>query len=99
MSRSGILCKPLIICLQLFIAHPIDFLLLLPGEFLSHRLVHLDDAQGLGMAEHLHILETLEGVGQDIPLGLLVSVAALGEDAVFLFHRQSGGAAALISKT
>lgn len=73
------------------------YFILLPGEFLPDRLVHLDDAKGLGVAEHLHILETFEGIGQDIPLGLFVGVAALCKDTVFLFYRQPSGTATLVA--
>ena len=48
------------------------------------------------MVEHLHILEPLKGVGQDIPLGLGIGVAALGVDAVGLFHYQPGRPAGFV---
>ena len=85
--------KSPIILLQLFIADPLDLLFFLLGQLLPYRLVHLNHAQGLGVVEHLHILEPLKGVGQDIPLGLGGSVAALGVDAVGLFHHQAGRSA------
>ncbi len=43
--KKQLFIKPLVIILQLFIAHPLDLLLLLPGELLPDGLVHLDDAQ------------------------------------------------------
>ena len=48
------------------------------------------------MMEHLHILEPLEGVRQDVPLSLGIGVAALGIDAVGLFHHQPSCPASLI---
>src|SRR5699024_8271866 len=35
-------------------------------------------------------------VGENIALGFLISIAALGKDAVFLFHRQASRTAALV---
>lgn len=43
--KKRLFIKPLVIILQLFIAHSLDLLLLLPGELLPDGLVHLDDAQ------------------------------------------------------
>ena len=63
---------------------------------LPHGFFHLDDAQGFGVAEHLHILEALEGIGEDIPLGFLIGVAALGENTVLLFDGQVCGSAGFI---
>ena len=48
------------------------------------------------MVEHLHILEPLEGVGQNVLLGLGVGVAAFGVDAVGLFYHQPGRPAGLV---
>ena len=81
---------------QLLLTDLLNSCLFLGGELLPHRFIHLDSAQGLGMTEHLHILKPLEWICQDIPFCLLVGVAAPGKDAVFLFHHQPGGAAALI---
>lgn len=67
-----------IVLLQLLVANPLDFLLFLSGQLLPDGLVHLDHAQGFGVVEHLHVLEPLEGGGQNVPLGLGVGVVALG---------------------
>jgi hypothetical protein len=40
----------------------------------------LDHTQGLGVVEHLHILEPLKGVGKDIPPGLGIRIVTLGVD-------------------
>ena len=48
------------------------------------------------MAEHLHILKTLERIGQDIPLSLLVSVIAFCKYAVWLLYYKSRTSAFLI---
>ena len=85
-----------IVLLQLLIANPLDFLLFLPSQLLPDGLVYLDHTQGFGMVKHLHVLKTLEGVGQDIPLGLGVGVATLGVDAVGLFHHHPCRPAGLV---
>ena len=85
-----------IVQLQFLIANPLYFLLFLPGQLLPDGLVHLDHAQGLCVVEHLHILKTFEGVGQDIPLGLSVGIAALGVDAVGFLHHQPSRPAGLV---
>ena len=58
--------KSITIHFQLLLTNPPDLILLLRSQMLPHRLLHLDDAQGFGMAEHLHILEAFEGVGEDV---------------------------------
>ena len=45
------------------------------------------------MAHHLRILETLEGIGQDIPLDLLVGHVLAAIEAVGLFNDQAPAAA------
>lgn len=81
---------------QLLVTNPLDFLLFLPGQLLPDRLIHLDHTQSLGVVEHLHIFKPLEGIGQDIPLGLGVGVPALSVDAVGLFNHQPSGPASLV---
>lgn len=91
-----LLGQPGEVLFQLLLTDFLHFGLLPGGEFLPHRFIHLDDAQRPGVAEHLHILEPLEGIGQDVPLGLLVGVSASGKQTVGLFHHQSGSPASLI---
>ena len=86
----------LVILCQLLITDALHLSLLLAGQVLPHGSVHLDDSQRLGVAEHLHILEALEGIGKDVARGVLIRVAALGIDAVGLLHHQTGGTAVLV---
>ena len=87
------LAKFAIIPLQLLLANPPDLRLLLLGQPLPHAVVHLDDAEGFGMPHHLHVLEALEGIGQDIPLDLLVGHVLAAIEAVGLFDDQAPAAA------
>ena len=48
------------------------------------------------MAHHVHVFEAFEGIGEDVPLGFLVGVAALGKDTVGFLNFQAGSAAGLI---
>ena len=48
------------------------------------------------MVKHLHILKPFEGIGQDIPLGLGVGVAAFGIETIGLLHCQPGCPASLV---
>ena len=95
-SFSVGLHETLVIFFQLLIADPLDFLFLLSGQLFPDGLVYLDHTQGFGMVKHLYILEPLEGVGQDIPLGLGIGAAALGIDAGGLFHYQTSRPACFV---
>ena len=55
-----------IVPLQLLLANPPDLRLLLLSQPLPHAGVYLDDADGLGVVHHLHILEAFEGIGEDM---------------------------------
>ena len=66
--------EPLIICFQLFVAYFLNLYLVFLAQLFPHRLVYLNDHQGLGMAKNLDILKPLEGIGQDISLSFLVDV-------------------------
>ena len=79
----------LVVLFQLLIADLFDLLLFLSGQLLPDRLIYLDYTQSLGVVEHLHILKPFEWIGQDVPLGLGVGIAALGVDTVGLFHHQT----------
>ena len=70
------------ITLQFLVTNLLNSLLLFFTQFLPHGPVHLDDAQRFGMAHHVHVLEAFEGVGENIPLGFFVGIAAFGKDAV-----------------
>lgn len=90
------LLKPPVISLQLLITdfkYLPDFVI---GKILPHRRFHLDDTERFSMAEHLHILKAFEGIGQDIPLGFLVGVAAFCEYAVGLLDYKSRTSAAFV---
>ena len=50
------------------------------------------------MPQHLHILEPLKGIRKDIPLSILVGIAVLCENTVFLFYNQTGSAAILLDQ-
>ena len=82
--------------LQLFLATFLNLPSLFLAQLLPHRTVHLNDPQRFGVAHHVHVLEAFEGVGEDVPLGLLVGIAALGKDAVGLLYLQPGRAAGFV---
>ena len=62
---------PAVIDSQFLVADPTDLILLLGGQVLPYGRLHLYDAEGLGVAEHLHVLESFEGVGEDVPFASL----------------------------
>ncbi len=64
---------------QLLIAGLLDLRLFFLAQLFPPRLVYLNDSQGLGMVENPHILNLLEGISQDIPLGLLAGIADFGK--------------------
>lgn len=80
------LLKPPVIAFQLFIAYIQYPLNLEIGQILPDRRLDLNDTKCFGMAEHLHILKTFEGIGQDIPLGLFVCITAFCKYAVGLLY-------------
>lgn len=82
----------MVVPLQLLLANLPDLCLFLLGEPLPHAVVHLDDAEGLGVAHHLHVLVALEGIGQDIPLDLLIGHVLAAIEAVGLFNDQAPAA-------
>lgn len=87
---------PLIILFQFLVTYLLNPLLLVPTQPLPNRAVHLNDTQRFRMAHHVHILEAFEGIGEDVPLGLLVGIAALGKDAVGFLHLQTGSTAGFV---
>ena len=82
-----------IVCLNLLFARSPDLGLFLLGESLPYAVVHLDNAEGLGMSHHLHIFKAFEGIGQDIPFDLLVGHVLAAIEAVGLFDDQAPAAA------
>ncbi len=85
--------KTFVVPLQLLVANPLDLRLLLLCQPLPHAVVHLDDAEGFGMPHHLHVLKALEGIGQYIPLDLLIGHVLAAIEAVGLFDDQAAAAA------
>ena len=84
---------------EFFVADLSDVGFVVRGEFFPDGSVNLDDAEGFGVMEHLHVFEAFEGVGEDVALGLSVGVAAFGVEAVGFFDDEAGGSASLVEST
>lgn len=84
---------------KFFVADLGDVVFVVGGEFFPDGGVDLDDAEGFGVVEHLHVFEAFEGIGEDVALGLGVGVAAFGVEAVGFFNDEPGGPAGLVEGT
>ena len=93
MEENSFFINSQIILFYLFATYLLNLNLLLLGQPLPHAVVHLDDTERLRMPHHLHILEALEGIGQDIPLDLLIGHVLPTIEAVGLFDNQTPAAA------
>ena len=89
MEENSFFINSQIILFYLFATYLLNLNLLLLGQPLPHAVVHLDDTERLRMPHHLHILEALEGIGQDIPLDLLIGHILPTIEAVGLLRRSA----------
>ena len=54
-----------------------DHVLFIISQLLPDNGIHLDNAEGLCVTEYVHVLETLEGICENVAFDLLVRIAGL----------------------